>query len=41
MALFHKINQELKTTIIFVTHDPDYANQARRKIELIDGNLLH
>ena len=41
MSLFHKINQEMKTTIIYVTHDPDYANQAKRKIELIDGNVLY
>lgn len=39
MALFQKINETKKTTIIYVTHDPDYANQARRKIELVDGLL--
>lgn len=37
MSLFHRINQEYGTTIIYVTHDPDYANQAKRKIELVNG----
>lgn len=37
MALFQRINETKKTTIIYVTHDPDYANQAKRKIELVDG----
>ena len=37
MALFQKINVEKRTTVIYVTHDLDYANLASRKIELIDG----
>ena len=37
MALFHKINTEKKTTIIYVTHDLDYAREAKRLIELVDG----
>ncbi len=40
MALFHRINESKKTTIVYVTHDLDYANQAKRKIELIDGLLI-
>lgn len=39
MALFHRINSEKKTTVVYVTHDQDYANQALRKIELVDGLL--
>lgn len=39
MDLFQKINQEKKTTIIYVTHDRDFAAIARRKINLIDGKL--
>ncbi|MDO9181608.1 MAG: ATP-binding cassette domain-containing protein, partial [Bacteriovorax sp.] len=39
MALFKKINLEKKTTVIYVTHDKDYANLAARKIELVDGIL--
>jgi putative ABC transport system ATP-binding protein/lipoprotein-releasing system ATP-binding protein len=40
MSLFHRINQEKKTTIVYVTHDTDYADQAKRKIELINGTLI-
>ncbi len=39
MNLFKKFNDERKTTIIYVTHDDDYANFAKRKIEIIDGKL--
>jgi putative ABC transport system ATP-binding protein/lipoprotein-releasing system ATP-binding protein len=39
MKLFKKFNEERKTTIIFVTHDPDYANSAKRKIEIVDGKI--
>lgn len=40
MNLFKKFNNERKTTIIYVTHDTDYANSAKRKIEIIDGKIL-
>lgn len=39
MDLFKKINQEKGTTIIYVTHDLDFAALARRKINLVDGKL--
>jgi putative ABC transport system ATP-binding protein/lipoprotein-releasing system ATP-binding protein len=39
MALFQKINQEKKTTVIYVTHDKEFANRALKKIELADGSL--
>lgn len=39
MNLFKKVNQEKGTTIIYVTHDVDFADIARRKINLIDGKL--
>ncbi len=37
MDIFKKINKEQKTTILFVTHDPDFADLADRKIVLVDG----
>ncbi len=37
MALFQKINSEKKTTVIYVTHDNEYANRAHRKVEIMDG----
>ena len=39
MSLFQKFNSEKKTTIIYVTHDKEYAKLASRKIELVDGSL--
>lgn len=39
MKLFKKFNDERKTTIIYVTHDTDYANSAKRKIEIVDGKI--
>ena len=37
--LFEKINREKGTTIIYVTHDKDFAARARRHITLVDGVL--
>jgi lipoprotein-releasing system ATP-binding protein len=39
MDLLRKINKEEKTTIILITHDPDFAKQAQRQIHLVDGRL--
>jgi len=40
MNIFKKINKEMKTTIIYVTHDPDFANLADKKIQLADGKVV-
>ena len=40
MDILKNANKELKTTIIMVTHDIDYASLAERKIELKDGKIL-
>jgi ABC-type lipoprotein export system ATPase subunit len=37
MHIFEKINKNLSTTIIMVTHEPDFAKRARRTIHLTDG----
>jgi ABC-type lipoprotein export system ATPase subunit len=37
--LFQKINEEKGTTIIYVTHDKEFAEKAKRKITLVDGSL--
>ncbi len=37
--LFQKINQEKGTTIIYVTHDKEFAAKAKRTITLADGRL--
>jgi ABC-type lipoprotein export system ATPase subunit len=39
MDLFEKFNREKGTTIIYVTHDKEFAARARRHITLVDGKL--
>ena len=39
MNILHETHLRLKTTIILVTHDPDYAKQADRQIHLVDGRM--
>lgn len=39
MDIFKRINKEEKCTIIYVTHDPDFAKLAKRRISLVDGAL--
>ncbi len=40
MDIFQKLNQEKKITIILVTHDPDVASVAQRRIFLRDGQII-
>jgi len=39
ISIFEKVNRELKTTILMVTHEQDYASRAGRQIGLKDGNI--
>lgn len=39
MNLFKRINKEYGTTIIYVTHDTEFASLASRQISLVDGAL--
>jgi putative ABC transport system ATP-binding protein/lipoprotein-releasing system ATP-binding protein len=39
MELLKKVNREQKTTLVLVTHEPDYAAMASRQIHLVDGHL--
>lgn len=39
MDLFQKLNQELKRTIILVTHEEEVAKYARRIIRIVDGEI--
>ncbi len=40
MEIFQNLNQNLKKTIIFVTHDQDIACFAERRIKLSDGVII-
>lgn len=39
MQLFSKLNEELKRTIILVTHEEDIARYAKRIIKIVDGEI--
>lgn len=39
MELFRKLNKELETTFVIITHDKDIADQTQKKYELTDKGL--
>jgi lipoprotein-releasing system ATP-binding protein len=39
--IFRKLSKERGQTFITVTHDLDFAARSDRKIELIDGRIVH
>jgi putative ABC transport system ATP-binding protein/lipoprotein-releasing system ATP-binding protein len=39
LRLFEKLNREHSMTVIMVTHDPDYAARATRRIHMVDGRI--
>ncbi|HDD25039.1 MAG TPA: ABC transporter ATP-binding protein [Chloroflexi bacterium] len=41
IALMHRLNRELGTTFIVVTHDPAVARQTDRILVMRDGNIVH
>ena len=40
IELLKRVNETSNTTLIIVTHDLTIADQAQRKIEIIDGKIL-
>jgi ABC-type lipoprotein export system ATPase subunit len=40
MQLFSRFNQEFGTSIVYVTHDQEFAALAKRKIHLVDGKII-
>jgi len=40
MDIFKRLNEEKKITLIIVTHDPDIASLAHRRLHLRDGKVL-
>ena len=39
LRILRETNERRKTTVIHVTHDPNFAHRARRRIHLVDGRL--
>lgn len=39
MKILMNVNQQQGTTIVLVTHDPDFAAMAKREIYLVDGKM--
>ena len=39
MDIFHKLHEEQKKTILFITHNPDLAMETQRVMLMTDGNL--
>lgn len=38
--IFQRINKEMGTTIVMVTHDEEFSKRAQRVIELVDGRVI-
>ena len=39
MDILERVNKQHKTTIVLVTHEPDYSARAQREIFLVDGRV--
>ena len=40
MQLIHELHQQ-GNTIVLITHDNDIANEAPRRVKLLDGKVIH
>ena len=40
LDLFERFNKDYGTTIVYVTHDKEFGERARRKIQLMDGVIV-
>jgi len=39
--IFQRLSKEMGQTVITVTHDMDFAGRSDRRIELVDGRIVH
>lgn len=39
--IFQRLSKEMGQTVITVTHDMDFASRSDRRIELVDGRIVH
>ena len=40
MSIFKNLNQQMKVTVVLITHDPSIALQANRVIKILDGSIV-
>ena len=40
MGIIRDANEKLGTTVVLVTHDPDFAQEAKRQVHLADGKIV-
>lgn len=40
MDLFHRLNQDYDKAIVFITHNPDLAEETQRIVEMKDGHVV-
>ncbi len=40
MKMLKEAHEDKKTTVILVTHEPDYAKRAQRQVNLADGKII-
>ncbi len=40
ISIFKNLNQQMKVTVILITHDPSIALQANRVIKILDGSIV-
>ena len=40
ISIFKNLNQQMKVTVVLITHDPSIALQANRVIKILDGSIV-
>ena len=40
ISIFKNLNEQLKVTVVLITHDPSIAMQANRVIKILDGSIV-
>ena len=40
ISIFKNLNQQMKVTVVLITHDPTIALQANRVIKILDGSIV-
>ena len=41
MDLFHKLHKDLGKSVVFITHNPELAEETERVVEMMDGRVAN